>query len=488
MQLTVSQTDDPTVLDVDLVVVTIGSGKRITGPLAALDAALGGSVQAAVADREITGSAGGVTIVHGGGRIAAGRVAVVGIGDASAEHLRKAGRALGTRARGLGVATVALFLPSRGVQPEPFLTALAHGAYRFTRFRSSDDESTAPIAEVTLHGRSLSAGALARTAGVIEATARARDLGNTPSNLLTPSLLAEYARDLAGRYDRLECDVLGPTELSALGAGALLGVGQGSVEPPRMIVLRYSPPRPSPNGEVLGLVGKAVTFDTGGISIKPASGMEEMKLDMAGGAAVIEAMGLIAEVAPGVDVVGVIPTAENMPDGNAIKPGDVLRAMDGTTIEVTNTDAEGRLILADALCYATRHAGATHLVDLATLTGAILVALGEGHYAGLFSSDDALAKVVREAGDASGQPCWPMPIHEDYRSLFTSKVADVANSSSKRWAGAITAAMFLHRFTDGRPWVHLDVAGTAMVSGAGTGFGVELLLGAAESVAGGALG
>jgi leucyl aminopeptidase len=256
-------------------------------------------------------------------------------------------------------------------------------------------------------------------------------------------------------------------------AGALLAVAQGSAQPPRMIVLRYRPRSAGRRRDLLGLVGKAMTFDSGGISIKPSSKMEEMKMDMGGGAAVIEGAGLVARMGLPVPFVAVVASAENMPSGTAVKPGDVVTAMNGTTIEVINTDAEGRLILADALTYAVRQ-GATRLVDMATLTGAIVVAIGSV-YAGLFGSDPEWTEAVRAAGESTGDLCWPMPMHRGYDPLIRSTVADLSNSSNKREAGPVYAAQFLREFTDGRPWCHIDVAGTAMIDGAGTGFGVRLI-------------
>jgi leucyl aminopeptidase len=249
-----------------------------------------------------------------------------------------------------------------------------------------------------------------------------------------------------------------------------------------MIVMRYRPPKAArTTREVLGLVGKGVTFDTGGISIKPAGGMEEMKMDMAGGAAVIAAMGLIADLEVPAEVLAVVPATENMLNGAAMKPGDVFTAMNGKTIEVTNTDAEGRLILADALTYCARQ-GATRIMDMATLTGAIVVAIGEV-YAGLFGSDPAFTELVREAGDETGDLCWPMPMHPGYDPLVKSSVADLSNAAKKRQAGAVYAARFLRDFTEGRPWCHVDVAGTAMQGDHATGFGVRLAADVASRVA-----
>jgi leucyl aminopeptidase len=337
---------------------------------------------------------------------------------------------------------------------------------------------------VAVHSPSVAAADLRRADLVVAAVNAARDLGNTPSNDLTPTALADHAKALADATPGLTCTVLGRTRLEKLGAGALLGVAKGSDEPPRMIVLRHRPKVVARAGEVLGLVGKAVTFDSGGISIKPSGGMEEMKLDMGGGAAVLEGTALVAALGLPVEILAVVPATENMPSGHATKPGDVLTAMNGRTVEVINTDAEGRLILADALAYAASE-GATRMIDFATLTGAIVVALGEV-YAGLFGSDDEWTELVREAGEASGDLAWPMPMHDRYRPLIESKVADLANSAAKRQAGAVYAAQFLREFTEGLPWCHVDIAGTGMVGGRGTGFGVRMILEVAERLAGAA--
>jgi leucyl aminopeptidase len=252
-------------------------------------------------------------------------------------------------------------------------------------------------------------------------------------------------------------DVLDETRIAGLGMGLLLGVAQGSAQPPRLVVLRHDPAG-APSSPVLGLVGKGITFDTGGISIKPADGMERMKDDMAGGAAVVAAMEAIARLRAPIRVVAVVPVTENMPGGRATRPGDVLRAASGTTVEVNNTDAEGRLILADALWYA-RQLGATHLVDVATLTGACVVALGR-FVSGLFGTPDAWRDVVAETACRAGDRVWPMPLDDDYAEALKSEIADLVNTGG-RPAGAVTAALFLKAFTGGVPWAHLDIAGTA---------------------------
>jgi leucyl aminopeptidase len=277
----------------------------------------------------------------------------------------------------------------------------------------------------------------------------------------------------------VEVEVLGRDEIAELGAGGLAAVGKGSAEEPRLISLRYS--GGPANGEKLGLVGKAVTFDTGGISIKPSARMEEMKMDMSGGAAVLETIAAIAELALPVNVVACVPSAENMPSGNATRPGDIITQLNGKTVEVTNTDAEGRLILADALTCCVRELGANRLVDIATLTGAVIIALGST-YAGLMADDDELAEQVAAAGRRTGELVWRLPLHPEFRELVRGKDSDLVNSSAKRKASTIYAAEFLKEFTEGVPWAHLDIAGTAWdvgrpyVGNGPTGYGVRLFV------------
>jgi leucyl aminopeptidase len=274
---------------------------------------------------------------------------------------------------------------------------------------------------------------------------------------MTPLALAAAASEMSAEFG-LECEVLQQEQMRELGMNALLGVAQGSAEPPALIVIRYRPAKFAEGGAHLGLVGKGVTFDTGGISIKPADGMEKMKYDMSGGAAMIGAMRAIAQLKPAIPVTAYIPTVENMCGSRAQRPGDIVAAMSGKTIEVLNTDAEGRLILADALVYARRE-GCTHLVDAATLTGAIVVALGHLQV-GLFTNDDGLRDRVLRASKAEGERMWHMPLDDDYKDYLKSAFADLANIGG-RWGGAITAAMFLKEFAEETPWVHLDIAGTA---------------------------
>jgi leucyl aminopeptidase len=285
-----------------------------------------------------------------------------------------------------------------------------------------------------------------------------RDLVNEPANRLTPMILADRARAVAAEAG-LEYEVLDQDRMRQLGMGSLLGVAMGSAEPPALIVMRYRPAGAPKEGAHLGLVGKGVTFDTGGISIKPADGMEKMKYDMAGGAAMIGAIRAIAQLQPAIPVTALIPAVENMPGSRAQRPGDIVKALSGKTIEVLNTDAEGRLILADALAYA-RQLGCTHLIDAATLTGAIVVALGH-IYVGAFANDDALLGKLMAAAKAEGEKMWQMPLDDEYKEQYLkSAFADLPNIGG-RWGGSVTAAMFLKEFADPAPWVHLDIAGTA---------------------------
>jgi leucyl aminopeptidase len=289
-----------------------------------------------------------------------------------------------------------------------------------------------------------------------------RNLANEPANLLTPTGLAESARKMAADFS-LECEVLDQDRMRQLGMGALLGVAQGSAEPPAMIILHYNPAAKPSSKDHLGLVGKGVTFDTGGISIKPADGMEKMRYDMAGGAAMLGAMRAIAQLKPAIPVTAIIPTVENMPGSRAQRPGDIVTSLAGKTIEVLNTDAEGRMILIDALTYAQR-LGCTHLVDAATLTGAIVVALGFVNI-GAFTNNQAFLDKLMAAAKAEGEKIWQMPIDEEYKEALKSDFADLHNIGG-RPGGSVTAAMFLKDFVNDLPWVHLDIAGTAWLDDA----------------------
>jgi leucyl aminopeptidase len=314
---------------------------------------------------------------------------------------------------------------------------------------------------------------------------RARDLGNTPANDLPPTALAQYTQELAEKRG-LRAEILDGQTIRERGMGAFAAVAQGSAQDPRLIRLDYdgTSDHESP---LLAMVGKAVTFDSGGLSLKPARSMHEMKFDMCGGAAVIEAIGALAELPAPVRVMAVVGATENLPSGTAVKPGDIVRALDGTTIEINNTDAEGRLVLADCLTYAVRD-GADRIIDLATLTGGIVTALGHT-YAGLMSNDDAWAGAVEEAARRTGELVWRLPLHEDFADMIKGRFAQLTNLTARTGASSITGAEFLHHFAGEVPWAHLDVAGTAYdvrrpyLDRAATGYGVRLLVELARSLA-----
>jgi leucyl aminopeptidase len=428
------------------------------------------------------------------------RLAVAGLGKAdelTPERLRIVGATVAAEAGRRRATTVAWDLSgldAPGLEASHAAAAICEGvilgSYRFDRFRApKPDDPPPPGIEQLTFAATQNAGALEPALNaarvVAEAQNRARDLQSLPANHLTPTGLAERAREIAANHPSLEVEILGRDEITQRGLGGLEAVSRGSYEEPQLILLRLSG---RGAGERLGLVGKAVTFDSGGISIKPSAGMHEMKMDMSGGAAVIEAMGALAELGVELDVTAVVPATENMPSGRSMRPGDVITQFNGKTVEVNNTDAEGRLILADALTWCVREEGAARVVDMATLTGAVLIALGST-YCALISNDDALAAGVEAAAAETGELAWRLPLHPDYKKLTTGTVADLTNAAAKREAGTIYAGSFLEEFVDDVPWAHLDIAGTAWDSereyaGKGpTGFGVRLLVALARSLA-----
>lgn len=461
----------------DALVVNLFEGvKEPGGAAAAVDAALGGILRKLIRSGEMSGKWGEQTLVHALEKLPVDRVLVMGLGKreeftldrvriVSAEavkHLRKIGaRRVGTIVHGAGTREGAR-TGTHGFNAAQATQALCEGAllglYRFARYKK-EAEDAKQIAVLTIVERDREklrpmVEAVRRGRIVAEATNTARDLVNEPGNALTPTELGRRARELARRTG-LGCRLLGPRELRRMGARALLGVARGSQEPPRLIVLEYRGGRPK--GPHLGLVGKGITFDSGGISIKPAENMEAMKGDMAGSAAVLAATSAIARLKLPIRVTAIVPATENLPSGTALKPGDILRAMSGKTIEVINTDAEGRLVLADALHYACRRK-VSHMVDVATLTGACVVALGTLN-SGAFANNQALLDRVVAAGRAAGEKIWPMPMDAEYDELIKSDVAAIKNTGGRK-GGAITAAKFLQHFVGETPWVHLDIAGT----------------------------
>jgi leucyl aminopeptidase len=420
------------------------------------------------------------------------RILVLGLGkrdEMEPERARVAAALAAKEAAKLEAPRLAWMLPE-DIDDEAFVDGLVTGTiladYRFDRFlsRKPDEPLPSRIESLTLICDEGLAGTAERARICATAQNRARDLQSLPSNVATPSYLAGRAEEIAASSKALTVEVLGRGEIAAKDMGGLIAISQGSEEEPKLIVLRYSGGGPGPT---LGLVGKGVTFDTGGISLKPSASMHEMKMDMSGAAAVLEAVAAIAELGLAVDLVAVVPATENMPSGSAIKPGDVITQYSGKTVEVNNTDAEGRLILADALAYAVE-LGAERIVDLATLTGAVLIALGST-YAALISNDDDLARQVDEAGRGSGELVWRLPLHPEYKELFKGAVADLANVSAKRKAGTIYAGSFLEEFVGDTAWAHVDIAGTAWDVGReytgndASGFGVRLLVELARGLA-----
>jgi leucyl aminopeptidase len=455
-------------VETDLLVVPVFDGERIGEAIPDLDAATDGETSRATASGEFRGRFADFFVTpgrHAGWK--AVRIALAGAGRREAfdlERLRKLAAASALMARERRIARVAFisrgpFVPAEAVQA--IVEGLILAGFSVDRYKTVDRLGP-PATEVTVVAeagdasqRSLDA-AVERGIVLGESSNLARELANEPSNVLTPRVLADRAAAIAVDAG-VGVEILDEQAIERLGMGLLLGVSRGSAEPPRLIVLKHEPAG-APKSPVLGLIGKGITFDTGGISIKPADGMERMKDDMAGGAAVICAMRAISLLKAPIRVVGVVPASENMPSGTALKPGDVLTSASGKTVEVINTDAEGRLILGDALWYA-QQLGATHLVDVATLTGACIVGLGKV-VSGLFARPDSWRAIVQDVALRAGDRCWPMPLYDEYFEQMRSEIADMVNSGG-RAGGACTAAAFLKEFTGGLPWAHLDVAGTA---------------------------
>jgi leucyl aminopeptidase len=413
---------------------------------------------------EITGKVFEMTVVHHPRGFKAQRLLLAGAGPAekfTSAELRRVSSAALRHLKSRSLRNIVMWLESPTGAPEHVQAAVEGamlGDYEPDRYKS--DKKDVKVVDAFTVAVPGGGAELSRAADrgriVAEAQNFARELSTEPANKLTPTSLAESARQMAVAHG-LECEVLDQDRMRQLGMGSLLGVAMGSAEPPALIILRYRPANPK-GVTHLGLVGKGVTFDTGGISIKPADGMEKMKYDMSGGAAMIGAMRALAQLKPSIPVTALIPAVENMPGSRAQRPGDIVTSLSGKTIEVINTDAEGRLILADALTYA-RGLGCTHLVDAATLTGAIVVALGSIHI-GAFGTDDRLVERVLESARAAGEKMWRMPLDDDYKEQLKSPFADIANVGG-RPGGSITAALFLSEFAEKTPWVHLDIAGTA---------------------------
>jgi leucyl aminopeptidase len=443
---------------------------KLEGVGGEIDRAMNGQIASLVESGELTGKALELVLVHFPAGLGAQRLLLVGAGKRDKFETADLRKIAGTALR---------YLKSHGVKKFVFVTqegergpnaaqAVVEGLiaadFESNKYHT-EKKPNREIQSVSLAnfdaglGANLTA-AIEHGRVLAESQNFARDLINEPSNRLTPTMLATRAEAMA-KEAGLSVEILDERKISDLKMGALLGVAQGSVEPPRVIVLRYTPENARPGGPVLGLVGKAVTFDTGGISIKPADNMEKMKYDMGGGATMLGAMRALAALKPAVPVIAVIPATENMPGGRAQKPGDVQVAMSGKTIEIINTDAEGRLILADGICYA-RKLGCTHLIDAATLTGAIQVALANVHV-GAFGTPREYLDQFLESAKAAGEKMWPMPMDDEYQEMIKSNIADIRNTGTGKGGGAITAAWFIKEFAEDTPWIHLDIAATCWV-------------------------
>jgi len=446
-----------------------------------------------LASGEASGTFKSLGLAHADGK----RWLAVGLGERaelSPETVRSAAAVASERAREIATRTLCWQVPAGadGVHAEQLATALVEGTmlanYRFERFKSTpggdgSEPKSKPLEALLLSAPDQLGDAVARAAVIAEAVNSARDLQNRPANDLTPTALAEHAAALATQLPALEVEVEGRDGIEARGMGAFAAVAKGSEQEPALITLRYDGPRAE--GPALGFVGKAVTFDSGGISLKPGAKMAEMKFDMSGGAAVIEAAGAVARLQLPVRLVAVIGATENLPSGRSMKPGDIVRASNGKTIEVNNTDAEGRLVLADCLCHALAE-GAERIVDVATLTGAVIIALGST-YAGLMSNDDEFAARVSAVGERAGETVWRLPLHREYAELVKGTYADLNNAPEARKAGTIVAGTFLSNFVGDVPWAHLDIAGSAWdlgrpyASKGASGYGVRLLVELARS-------
>jgi leucyl aminopeptidase len=407
------------------------------------------------------------TASHGKGAAKPVRYIVVGLGneDPDPELFRKAGGEIARAVARLNVGKLRIRMIEGLEIPlaesaKALAEGLVMGAYRFDKYKKSENGDTPKRAEeIIIHSSQANALKKAVHHGEIAAIAvcSARDMANEPGNYWTPADFAKMGRQLAEKYG-LDCKILDKTAMKKMGMGGIVGVNQGSAQPPKMVVLHYK--SSAKKARTVLLVGKGLTFDSGGISIKPGSGMQDMKYDMCGGAAVLAAMQAIGELKPrGVNVVGIVPATENLPGPEALKPGDVIRQYNGKTVEVINTDAEGRLILADALAYGIDKFKPDAVVDIATLTGAVIMGLGH-HLTGLLGNDDKLADKLLAIGDYSGEPSWRLPLGEEYKKQLKSEIADLKNIGGKA-AGTITAASFLQQFVGNTPWAHLDIAGTA---------------------------
>ncbi|MBN2457484.1 MAG: leucyl aminopeptidase [Sedimentisphaerales bacterium] len=478
-----------------LAVGLFSDAKRLDKVNEQLNKKLAGAIERVIELGDFKGKAGSTTVIYSSGQIGAKRLILAGLGEkkkATLDTLRKAAANVANKAVGMKLGKVSLAL-HRAFGGRFGFAAMAgsiaegthFGCYRYDEFVTADENSRPDLVEVelidnnTAQVRDLRKGILPGDI-IGKAQSYARTLSNRPANVINPDKLADAAKELAKKSENLSCTVLDEKQIAAKGMGGVLAVGSGSQNKPRFIVLKYSPSgKAAGRLPTVGLVGKAITFDSGGISIKPAAKMDQMKLDKSGGIAVLGAVKATAELGLPINVYGIIPAAENMPSGTSYRPGDIITTFSGKTVEVQNTDAEGRMILCDGLSYAVEQ-NCDVIIDIATLTGACMVALGK-YMAGLMGNDNKLLKQLQRAADDSGEKVWPMPSSEEYAEEMKSKIADLKNIGS-RWGGACTAAAFLRQFAKDKKWAHLDIAGmevfeksTEFAMQGASGFGVRLL-------------
>lgn len=454
----------------EILILSHYEGEALTDEAASVDRALGGKIQEVIASEEFAGKFLQMIVLRTDGKIASPRILLLGLGKRSEVTLDRIRQGMGraaTHVREMGLAQVSTQLHGKGLPKVPIqeiaqatVEGVLLGLYQFQVFKTDRQTLPKEVRDCTLVDPDekkivdIQMGAL-RGKLIGEAVGYVRDLCNTPSNIVTPSRLAEEAKQIGSEYN-MRVEVLERSDVERLGMGAFLAVAKGTVEPPKFIVLEYEGAKRK--GRPVVLVGKSVTFDSGGISLKPADNMEQMKYDMSGGAIVLGVMKVAAQLKLPINIVGLLPATDNMPSGAAIHPGDVVTTLSGKTVEIINTDAEGRLCLADALAYALRFKPVA-VIDLATLTGACVVALGH-HAVGLMGNDPKLLSEIQKAGEETGERVWQLPLWEDYFNQIKSDVADLKNTGG-RAGGTITAALFLKQFVGETPWVHLDIAGTS---------------------------
>lgn len=476
--------------DTDIAIVNLFEGVTTPGgATGAVDRALNGQISGLIAAGDFQGKLNETLYLYSNGALTARRVLIVGLGkqdEFTLDRARQVAAKAARTARDLGAKRVASIVHGAGIgdlSPVDAARAAAEGTvlglYRYLRYSSDETKKELEAVNfVEADDEKFSTVSQGVSDGIAIGGAQnfVRDLATTPGSDLPPAALAEAASAMAQEFG-LGCTILGPEEIAAENMNVILGVSRGSDQPCRFIVLEYTPEEAT--DQTIALVGKGITFDTGGLNLKPGDSMRHMECDMAGGASVIGAMRLVGHFRPSVRVIGLVPASENMPGANAFKPGDILRAANGKTIEIDNTDAEGRLVLADALCYAQRY-DPTAIIDVATLTGAVIIALGQ-HAAGLMTNHAGLAERVKAAGELTGERVWELPLWPEYEEQVKSTIADVKNTGG-RPAGSITGAALLKLFVDGKPWVHLDVAGVdytdmdrPYIPQGSSGFGARLL-------------